>query len=504
MISQKRYVNIVSGVGAGAVAAERKLIMRVMTRNPMLPPGLVFEFSDVNVVADFFGMQSEEYRRAAKYFAFINKNIQAPRTIAFARWVSEAIPSMVVGDSMAKSLSGLVAQNAGSLNVNFGGEQTILTGINLSSATNLTQVASLLTEVFDAEWPGVAVSFDTNTNIFSLTSSGAGPASPAISIQPTGEPTDLSTRLGWGTSGSVLVAGQNADTPALAIQKSAGISNNFGSFVFDNSPGFLSVAQVTEVAEWNHAQNNMYMYSVPVPLAQIATLFAAVRGFSGTALNVLSTTALNDFIEQAPCEITASINYNQPAANQNYMFYQFADRNVTVSDDTTANLADRNRGNYIGVTQSAGQPLAFYQRGILCGGSQAAVDMNIYANEMWLKSAISSSFLTLFLSVGAVPANDDGAATLLAVMQPTITLAGNNGVFSFGKQLTAVQKEYIGQITGDRDAWRQVQSLGYWVNISFESYVNTNTGLTEWKAVYQLIYSKGDVIRLVEGSDVMI
>lgn len=504
MITQKRYVNIVSGVGAGAVAAERKLIMRVMTRNSMLPPGLVFEFSDVNVVADFFGIQSEEYRRAARYFGFINKNIQSPRTISFARWVNEPIPSMVVGDSMAKNLAGLVAQTAGTLNVTFGGTPQVLSGIDLSGAVNLTQVAELLTDAFDAEWPGTSVTFNTNTNIFTLSSSGAGPASPAISIQPTTEPNDLSLRLGWGTSGSVLVAGQNEDPPVLAIQKSAGISNNFGSFVFDNDAGFLTTAQITAVAEWNHAQNNMYIYSVPIPLAQLAPLFDAVKGFSGTALNILSTTALNDYIEQAPCEITASINYNQPAANQNYMFYQFADRNVTVSDDPTADLADRSRGNYIGVTQSAGQSLAFYQRGILCGGPQAAVDMNIYVNEMWLKSAISANFLTLFLSVGAVPANDEGAATLLAVLQPTITLAGNNGVFSFGKQLTAVQKEYIGQITGDRDAWRQVQSLGYWLNIDFESYLNQQTGLTEWKAVYRLVYSKGDVIRLVEGSDVMI
>ncbi len=504
MISQKRYVNIVSGVGAGAVAAERKLIMRVMTRNSMLPPGLVFEFSDVNVVADFFGQQSEEYKRALKYLGFINKNIQSPRTISFARWVSEPIPSMVVGDSMAKNLAGLAAQNAGQLTVNFGGQREVLTGIDLSSATNLNKVAELLTDVFDAKWAGTAVTFNTNTNIFELSSSGAGPASPSISITPTEDVADLAIRLGWGTSGSVLVAGQGADEPSVALQKSAGVSNNFGSVVFANSEGFLTIEQIAAVAEWNHAQNNMYMYSVPVPLSQLAQVFTAVRGFSGTALNVLSVTALNDYIEQAPCEIIAATNYNQPAANQNFMFYQFADRNVTVSDDPTADLADRNRGNYIGVTQNAGQSLAFYQRGILCGGSQAAVDMNIYANEMWLKSAISSSFLTLFLAVGAVPANDDGASTLLAVLQPTLTLAGNNGVFSYGKQLTAVQKEYIGQITGDRDAWRQVQSLGYWLDIGFESYVNQNTGLTEWKAVYQLIYSKGDVIRLVEGSDVMI
>lgn len=229
-----------------------------------------------------------------------------------------------------------------------------------------------------------------------------------------------------------------------------------------------------------------------------------INGYSGVAINLLSTTQANDYIEQSPCEILAATNYNAAAASQNYMFYQFANRNTTVSDDTTANTVDAARGNYIGVTQSAGQQLAFYQRGVLCGGSTAAVDMNMFANEMWMKSSFTANFMSLFLNVPEVPADPTGAAMILGVMQPTITLAKTNGVISAGKPLTAVQQQYITSITADPNAWRQVQTLGYWLQITFISQVNSNSGLTEWVANYLFVYSKSDAIRSVQGSDVMI
>jgi hypothetical protein len=506
VISQKRYVNIVSGVGAGAAVAERKLILRIITQNPLLTPGVIAEFGTADVVGQFFGFNSEEYKRALPYFGFINKNIQAPSVISFARWVNSAVPSMLVGDSQPKNIASFTPVTTGSLTVNLGAVTKKFTAIDLSASTDLTDVAADLQAVLvaDTDFAGVTVTYSTNTNVFTLTGPGAGPGSAAISVTPTGEATDISALLGWGTSGSVLVVGQNADTPDVAVAKSAAVSNNFGSFVFTNAEGRLANADVKKVAEWNDTQNNMYIYSVPTPLANASALFDLVKGLSGCALNILSTTQLNDYVEQIPCEILAATNFNQPAANQNYMFYEFDQRNVTVSDDPTADLADSLRCNYIGVTQNAGQSLAFYQRGILCGGSQDAVDMNIYANEMWLKSTLASTFLRLFLAVGAVPASALGEAQLLAVVQPVITSAVNNGTFSYGKTLDAIQQQYISSITGDVNAWRQVQTLGYWIDIRFESYVNQNTDLTEWKAVYRLVYSKGDVIRFVEGSDVMV
>lgn len=506
MISMSRYISIVSGVGAGAAVAQRQLIMRAVTQNSVLPPGLVAQFANASAVGAYFGTSSEEYYRAVAYFAFINKNINSPQLMSFSRWVGAAIAPMIVGDSITKVLASFVAQTSGTLTINDGATPVLITGLNFSTATTLTQVASILQTALrasaDAQLTSATVTFNTNTNQFVLTGSNTGTGT--LSATPTALSTDVSALLGWTTGGTVLVAGQTADTPDQAVAKSAAISDNFGSFVYCTPSTPLTNSQIALIAAWTDGQNNKFMYSLATPLANLQTLYALIKGYSGVAINLLSTTQANDYIEQSPCEILAATNYSAAAASQNYMFYQFANRNTTVSDDTTANTVDAARGNYIGATQSAGQQLAFYQRGVLCGGSTAAVDMNTFANEMWMKSSFTANFMSLFLNVPEVPADPTGAAMILGVMQPTITLAKTNGVISAGKTLTAVQQQYITSITADPNAWRQVQTLGYWLQITFTSQVNSNSGLTEWVANYLFVYSKSDAIRSVQGSDVMI
>lgn len=506
MISQSRYIRIVSGVGAGASVAQRQLIMRAITQNSVLPPGVVAEFTTSDSVGAYFGTSSEEFKRAQAYFSFISKNIKAPSRVSFARWVSAAIAPMIVGDAIPKTLAAFAGVTAGTLTLNNGNTAIPLTALDFSGATSLTNVATILQTKINAnadpQLTGAVVTFNTNTNQFVLTGTVAG--SGVLTASATGLASDVAPLVGWATGGTVYVAGQAADTPDVAVAKSAAISDNFGSFVYCTPSTPLTNVQITAIAQWNASQNNKFLYSVPTSLANLQTLFALVKGFSGTGLNILSTTQANDYVEQCPCEILAATDYTALNATQNYMYYQFAARNITVSDDTTANTADASRGNYIGVTQNAGQQLAFYQRGVLCGGSQDATDMNTYANEMWLKSAVAAQILALFLSVGRVPANITGQAMLLAVMQSTIDQAKDNGTISAGKDINVIQQQFIAQVSGDPNAWRQIANIGYWINIQFQSYVNANSGLTEWKGVYTLLYAKDDAIRLVEGSDVLI
>lgn len=504
MISQSRYIRIISGVGAGAPVAGRKLILRVMTTNNVIPPGIVIEFDNANAVMSYFGAQSEEYQRAAAYFKFISKSVNSPSSISFARWVNTAIAPMVVGDNLPKTIADFAGFSAGVLTIMVGASEQNITAIDTSAATSMDNVASIIqTEIrknTDPQLAQATVTWNPNTNQFTLV--GATIGTGVLAVAKSADPQDMSTALGWSTSSVVNVAGQAADLPDAAVAKSTNVSNNFGSFLFAGAT--LDNDQIKAVSAWNAAQNNQFIYTVATSLANLGALFDLVKGNSGTALNVLSATASNDFVEQCPSEILAATNYDEPGASQNYMYYQFPGRNITVSDDTVANTVDKSRGNYIGVTQANGQQLAFYQRGILCGGPTDAVDMNVYANEIWLKSAIAQALLDLFLNVNAVPASMVGEAMTLAVLQPVLDKATSNGTFTYGKDISAVQQQYITQITGDRRAWRQVQTLGYWINITFSSYTNSNTGLTEWKANYTLIYSKGDAIRFVEGSDVMI
>ena len=507
MINQSRYVLITSGVGAGAVVAARKLILRLITQSGAIPPGIVAEFGNPESVGAYFGMTSEEYRRAQAYFGFINKSIKKPEMISFARFVSADIAPMIIGDSDKKD-GRFTGVTAGTLTLAVGGAPIVVSAVNTSTATNLTEVAALIQTAVRAA-PGAnvqlataVVTFNTNTNQFILAGGVVG--SGTITPTPTGTPADLAPLLGWVGNGMVTTAGQVADTPAVAVAKSASISNNFGSFAFCNGTAPLANSDIADIALWNHSQNNMYLYSVITLRSNMAALYALVKGYSGCAINISSSPLSTDFIEQSPCEIMASTDYSRPAAAQNYMFYQFGARTVTVTDDAGANLADASRCNYIGVTQAAGQPLAFYQRGVLCGDATAATDMGVYSNELWLKSDITASLFSLFLAMPIVPADIQGQGQILAVIQSSIDKARDNGVISIGKTLIVIQKQYITAISADENAWRQIATIGYWLDVNFTSAPNPNSGIVEWQANYVLLYAKKDSIRKVVGSNILI
>ena len=60
----QRYVNILSGQGAGTNFPTRDLIGRIFTGNEILPPQTFIEFTNAADVGAFFGTASEEYYRS--------------------------------------------------------------------------------------------------------------------------------------------------------------------------------------------------------------------------------------------------------------------------------------------------------------------------------------------------------------------------------------------------------------------------------------------------------
>ena len=61
------------------------------------------------------------------------------------------------------------------------------------------------------------------------------------------------------------------------------------------------------------------------------------------------------------------------------------------------------------------------------------------------------------------------------------------------------QQIAVTQLTGDPEAWRDVQINGYWA----DAVVVERTGesdITEYVVNYTLVYSKNDVVRKISGS----
>lgn len=497
-ITINRYVDIISGVVGQNAVVNRELIGRIATSNLLVPADSVVEFSSYESVAAYFGSGSTEAKVAAVYFGFISKNIVSPEKLGFIRWSSSAVAARIFGSTSTKTLADYTAITAGDLTVKINGSSHNFSGIDLSAAITLAGVAAIIQTAIQgyvaggAGFTAATVTYNSSRDSFDLVSGTTGPGE--IVIDPDAA-NDVGAALGWlGGTGFINSVGQNGQTPVELMVDTDNASSNFGSFAFLDE---LTNNQFKDLAEWNHGKNVKYMFCSDVTAANAAARQDLVAGYSGTALTVQDA---GEKTYLFPMIILAATDYKQRASVQNYMF-QVYDAAFTpfVTTDTDADVYDAINVNYYGRTQQAGRQVSFYQRGKLQGSGTAPIAMNVFANEIWLKDDCTTAMMNLLLALPKISANAAGRAQGFATITDSAERAIFNGTISVGKTLNNTQKQYISSQTGDPNAWREVQTNGYWLNVFFQE-----DAPGEYVMKYVLIYSKDDVINKVEGSHQLI
>jgi len=501
-IPMKKYVDITSGVGAGASVKERELILRLFTTRAAVPAGTVMEFTEVDDVATTFGTESEEYLRAVLYLGFVSKIITKAKKISFAHYDAEsggAAPSIVGGTALT-TIATWQAITDGSVRIEVGQSDYLLAELDFTDAASLADVAGIIQAELKTSLGDATVTYDAITQKFKAAFVGhAVPA--AISILSSDSGTDIADNLGWtAAKGMVTSAGSAAETVMDYVVEADEISDNYGSFGFCGEPFDLDT--VKHIAAWNKTQNVKYQYLVPVKKSDYADWYNELQSYGGCALTIVADTN-SEFDEQIPGIILGATDYNQRNASQNYMFQQVTGISPKVDSSTEANEIDATRVNYYGRTKNAGQPIDFYQNGYLCGTSTDPLQMNVYANEQWFKAAATAVLMTGLLSLPIIPATEEGRAIVLGLLQDPISRAQFNGTIKAEKDLNVTQKAYIMQITGDPLAWHQVQSIGYWLDASVQEEAQQN-GTTKYIIDYTLLYSKADAVNKITGRDILI
>ena len=484
-ISQSKYVNIVSSLGGGTAVSQRELIGRVFTSNYLVPVNTVIEFGGgaqtaLSSVGEYFGTLSDEYAFAKNYFDFSTSANTQPQKIGFARYASTAVSPSLTGTA-GLVLANLQAITDGKLLINIDGTDESFTGINLSSATSFSEVASLLSTAIAAS--NASCSYDAITKRFTIT------ATTSIGY---GSGT-VATALGLVEGVAILGPAGSAKTALETVSESAELSNNFFSFCFLDD---LTTAEIKAVAEWVDAQNVKYMFSVGVTPANALAVQDEVKDYDGVALTL---DKYDEFAEFMPMCAFAAVDYTKPNSTMDVFYKQFAGVTPSVTTNADRFLYDPLRINYYGTTQQAGQAVSFYQDGVLQGSISS---MTVYANEAWLKDAFVTNVLNLRMGLDSLPANTTGKALVLSSLMETVNLALSNGVVLAGKELSANQKAYITTITGDEDGWIAVQNSGYRLSAEIEEY--QEYGMTKYKISFLFVYSKGDTINYVDGRNILI
>lgn len=514
-ISFSKYIDIVSGVGAGATVRQRELIGRLFTENPLMPTGAFVEMTTADDVKNYFGSTSEEYKRALLYFGFISKNITSAKKISFARFAREDVAPTVYGGKVTALIATFAAISDASIKVTMGATFSI-TGIDFTGVTTYSGIATIMQTAIrgtptGAVFDSATVTYDAVNKRFVLTGGATGDFVMNIEDAATG--TSIRSLLNWIEGDDPILNARFSDgivaqTYVDCVSESAAASNNFGSFEFlpytDGSLIYMDIDNAVAVAAWNDAENVKFVFCLAVYYADRQTYSDDLIGYSGVALtHVDDVLADFQYPEMIPMIVLAATDYTRRNSVQNYMYQQLASIEPTVNTTAISNALDNLRINYYGQTQTAGQAISFYQRGVLCGGSSDPVDMNTYANEMWFKDACSAALMTLLLAMGKVSANRQGQGQIYGQLVSVVGQALFNGTISVGKILTNTQKQFIDSITGIADTWRKIENVGWYLDVQIQSYT-TEDSRTEYKAVYTLIYSKDDAIRKVEGSHILI
>ena len=492
-ISQSRYIDIKTQVEPKNKVNRKELIGRFFTSSESLSVNEVAEFSNASEVLERFGSNSNEYKIANKYFSFVSKTGITPYKISFASFHKNNRAGFIKG-AVVTPLADLKKITAGSMKLTIDGMTATVSNINLSEVENYAGVAAALQTAINAVegWNSVKVEFVT-TKGFKLTGGTVGES--VIDYAEDVNEGSIARLIGWtlGTQPQ-LSNGANQETAIEGMKRILDINNNCGSFTFIDQ---LTTNEIKEIAEYNHSLNTQYLYSIAVNSINYVEIQKAVADYDGVALTFNDND--NEFVAFMVMAIMAATNYDTSKGTVNYMFAQFSTEKATVTTDARANELDKLRINYYGQTQSGGRPVSFFQRGYLQG---SITDIAVYSNEIWLKNALSSLALSTFLDRNQIAANKAGIGIMRAALQSVIEEAVNNGTILAEKELTNAQRAVITQLTGDTDAWRQVQQAGYWITLDIVQ-IDVN-GLTEYHLVYSLIYSKGDSIRKITGLDVLI
>lgn len=353
------------------------------------------------------------------------------------------------------------------------------------------------------------------------------------------------------------------ESPVDAISRISSKDDNFGTFMFLEE---LANEDVVNLAVWNHNQNYKFLFSYSAPVEQLLNsgLASSLQGYSGTVLTEtpsdervwkisvdVGSTAENpgtlvdygyyteitsivkkeddaghEYFETQtridrkgfayhtgyiPMVLFASTKYNRPNSTKTFMYQTFgsekagdSDSNWYLRDPSTvaslnvASVHDKANINYIGETQQAGKIIRFYQDGYNTDG----LDTACYCNEVWLKDAILSEILNAFIVNEKLPANNVGEAMVRQRIMGVIDEAISNGTILVNKVLTTSQMEYIDRTSGVEGAYESVLNNGYWLSITLRG--RNSDKSTAYTADYVFIYAKGDAIRKVEGSNILL
>lgn len=496
-IPLSEYINIESRTLRSDVV-QQELIGRLFTTNPLLKTGAVSEAKSANEVKDFFGSQSEEYKRAKFYFEYVTLSLTSPSKLTFARWVDVDVPPRIFGDKVITPISAFNGITAGSFDLIIAGVSTTISGLDFSAVVSYSEIATIIqaaiqTFTGDAQLATATVVFNSLRSSFDFTGGVAGTAT--ITVADSAGGTAIKDLIGWDSS-AIFSNGALAQSISEVLDSSTQTSNKFGSYLFMPT---LSLAQAQESADWLqlYKPNLFAYYCLPVPFADYQTYADAFNdNYFGVAMTISDTPG--EYPEMLPMILTAATDFNRAYVPG----YGFIETTLTASITNKAvkEALDDANINYVGLLQSFGGNKSYWQTGVMTFTETTPRNINVYVNENWLKARFLSAYDQLLKNnPQPLTADEKGKSLIRSVAGNIIQDALTNRVITIGRTITEGEKQQIFSVTGNPDTWKQIEAKGYWFDVTIKQESNS-----KYTALPVLIYMTSEIIIKIDGIDILI
>lgn len=383
-------------------------------------------YNSLAAVAVDFGSTAAEYLAATLFFS----QKPQPKQLYIGRWARTATSGGLYGAPLTtaqQALANFTAVSSGGFKVTVnGGSAVNVAAINLSAATSLSNVASLISAALTSA--SVAATCVWTGSQFNFVSTTTGTTSAVSFLQAPTSGTDISALLGGTASaGGYIVAGIAAESALAAVQALDALSTywyglEFAAANMPSDSDYLAIAAYIEATTHLFGLTTKEATAIDSQSTSDIGSQCAAAGYTRT-FGQYSTQNLYASGSIFAALVTTQFN----GANTMPTIMYKVEPGVTAEplSQNAATVLDNKRYNYFASFQNGASIIV---NGTCFG--QAYID-EIFGLD-WLQNRIQTDIFALLASVPKVPQTDDGMNQIIAVIEGALQAGVKNGLIAPG------------------------------------------------------------------------
>lgn len=537
-IGQSKFIVTDTQYVKDGAYGERSFCGRCFTVNPNAPYDGIVEVLDADGAKQFFGVDSDEYRFAKKYFSYRTSEGRSPYKLSFARWSPVDQNGWIYGGKRCASWRELRSLKMSECYIEFNTtlNKTTFDLWEVRKCTSLTPSSAETTEYTGYSLVNILNRILTRSSAPEyLKGAKASIVKGRLKITfPEGKSGDISRKetvlpctggkivslLGLDKESSVICSNFAVGEDALgAVVRVDAFNDDFGSFMFfdwmssygkEVAPS-LRIPRIKRIAEWNANKNCKYLFVEALPdewssgdlssnTAHVYDEMAFPK--DGTVIvtfhNNNNPFDMNGYRydEFLPMSVLAATDFHGIYAAQNYMFQMCDQYDVTMVGDLVRDIEEQLQAaniNFYGEVQSVGDNRAFFMPGKTTNGG----NISTYVCEMFLKEQIATSIINTLLDREIVRPTRSDILNIATTINKIALEAKRNSIISSAEKLDSTKRLYVNSAVGSANGYKEYEKDGYCISV-VSNFADRKVAIE-----YVLVYNKTGQIRKISGTHII-